>query len=195
MATVTNQYFIQLGVATTTAEEFTVFPTGTTGTPSALRTITHPDLASPVVTYFRNPDRTINFLSQPLAAPRGNTRRTLGTTLPFVDSSSLSDVLVTEIWEANSTIVSMPASFFKLLWEVWTNRPALGEFVIWNPADLIDTGVLYNVVVMDIRVGGRSGQIDASERGAAQLVGLDTVTTGVLDKTVEMDLLLRSVVV
>lgn len=194
MATVTNQYFINLGTSTTTASVFSVQSTGTTGTPAAQRTITHPDLASPTVTYNRNPDRTVNFLSDPLTAPLGSIRRTLGTTLPFRDASVISDVLITEVWEGGTGRASMPASFFKLLNEVWINIPTAGTFVIWDPKDLRTDGRKYNVVVIDIRVGGSSTRLDAKEIAADQLIGLDEVTTGILDKTVEMDLLIRSIV-
>ncbi len=192
MATNTRQYFIQLGAETTTTTPFTVASTGSTGTPGALRTIEHPDVSSPIVTYARNPDRTINFLSSPLIGPVGSTRRTLNTTLPYVDSSVLGDVLVTEQWFGSPNRAAMTASFFKLLWEVFENIPVTGQFVEWDPKDLITTGVKYDVVVMDLRAGGRSGRVDAKELSAGS-IGLDAVATGILDKTVEMDLLLRAV--
>lgn len=195
MATVTNQYFIGLGTPTETVESFEVVETGATGTPGALRTLTHPDSAnSPTVTYFRNPDRTINFLSQPLKVPTATTRRTLGTTLPLVESSDIDDVRVTERWEGSNNRAAMPASFFKLLFEQVINIPTTG-FVIWNPLDLVSDGTQYNVVLLDLRVGGSSLNLDVKELGADQLAGLDNVPTGVIDRTVELDFLIRSVVV
>lgn len=192
MPTTTNQYEIVLGSSSSDTSQFLIQTTASTGTPGALRRITHPDAASPTITYQRNPDRTTNFLSQPLYANSGSARRTLGTTLPFVDESAIDDVIVTEVWEGSDRRAAMTTSFFKLLYEVWSNIPATGEFVIWDPRDLIDTGVQYNVTLLDIRVGGRSGRLDAKDFGSTIWQNLDVVTTGTIDRTVEMDFLIRS---
>lgn len=201
MATTTNQYEITLGVATTTTTQFQIVAPGAQGSPAALRTLLHPDPGSPLLTYQRNSDRIINFSTVPLAVPNGDTKKTQGTTLPFLNANSVSDVLITEIWLAPRGQASTTGAFMRRLYELFINPPSFvpgaETFVIWSPNDLVDDGRQWNCVIMDLRVGGRSLKLDVKEHGAdlAALADLDTVKTGLLDKPMELDLLLRSQVV
>lgn len=194
MATVVNQLEILLGGAVSSQTVYEVIPTGSTGTPGALRTLTHPDPLSPIVTYFCNPDRTTNFLSVPLKVPTHRTVQTLSTTLPFIDPRNISDVMVTETWNASDNRAKIPASFLKLLFELIINRPDSGQFVVWDPRDLVTDGTKYNITQLDLRVGGSSLTLDASERWVDQVTGIDVVTTGLVDRTVEHEFLIRSAI-
>ena len=172
----------------------TIVDAATAGDPSALRTLTHPDSANfPVVTYNRNPDRTINFDQVPLNVPDSETLRTLGTTLPFVTANGIDDVIVTERWDAGNGTASMVAAQFRRLFELIINQPAPADpedYVQWAPADRSTT--VYNVVLLDLRVGGGSKQLDIKEIGSFDAGVLDAVATGLVDRTVELDLLIVS---
>lgn len=170
----------------------TLVDAGSAGDPSALRTLTHPDGTTfPILTYNRNPDRTINFDQVPLYPPAAELVRTLGTTLPFVTQNHLDDVIVTEVWEANANRASMEASLFRRIYELAVNPPAIEDpevFIHWAPRDRTTT--VYKVVIVGLRVGGQNFKLDVREWGVDQLTGLDAVPTGILDKPVELDLLL-----
>ena len=199
MPSSTNQYEIILGTPTTSTATYQIIAPGAQGSPSALRTLLHPDSGSPLVTYQRNPDRTINFLIDPLSLPDGSVRKSQGTTLPFIADNAIDDVVVTEIWEANRGQASISGAFFRRLLELINNTPTLTpgseQYVVWSPNDQRDDGRKYNVVLLDLRVGGRSHALDAKELGAdlVDLDYLDTVKTGVLDRQVELEFLIRSV--
>lgn len=158
------------------------------GTAAALRTLTHPDSANfPVVTYHCNPDRTINFDQDVIYPPKTQTIRTLGTTQAFVEQSKLSDMTVTEMWNGSDTQTRMIASFFRRLYELSINPPAVAspeEFIVWAPAD--KTTDTYNVIITGMRLGG--SEIDVKEWGEYPAGTLDTVQTGLLDRTLELDL-------
>lgn len=196
MASVTNQYEIVLGTSVTETTQYTVLEAGAQGTPSALRTLLHPDSLSPLVTYQRNPDRTINFSVDPLFVPSHALEKTAGTTLPFITPNSISDVVVTEIWEGSNRRASTTGAFLRRLRELIINPPDFSpgpdDYVIWAPNDLVDDGRTYYVVLLDLRVGGQSLKLDVKEYGIGHFDDFDTVTTGILDRTVELDMLLRS---
>lgn len=155
---------------------------------TTLRTLTHPDgLNFPPVTYSCNPDRTINFDRDVLYPPTSRTIRTLGTTQLFVESNSESDVTVTEIWSGSATTTRIIASFFRRLYELAINPPAIQTpevFVQWAPADR--TADVYNVIIAGIRLGGED--LDFREWGSFPAGTLDVVQTGLLDRTLELDL-------
>lgn len=199
MATSTNQYEIVLGSATTSTSQFLIIAPGAQGDPSALRTLTHPALTGQPVTYQRNPDRTINFGIDPLNIPTSARRKTQGTTLPFQSQNAIHDVLVTERWLADRGTASMTGAFFRRLLELMLNPPIFISgsevFVVWAPNDLRDDGRSYNIVLMDLRVGGRTLALDVKEHGktTTHFDHLDNVKTGILDRVVELDFLIRSV--
>jgi hypothetical protein len=143
------------------------------------------------VTYNRNPDRTINFDQVPLSTPSSATFRTLGTTQPFVTQNSIDDVVVTERWEAPGGTASMVASQFRRMFELIINPPAAAEpevFIQWAPAD--KTTTVYDIVLLDLRVGGGSGALDMKEIGVYPAGVLDAVATGLVDRVVEWDFLI-----
>ncbi len=195
MATSSASWEILAGSVQEESATLTFVDAGTTGTPSALRTLTHPDAANfPIVTYSSNPDRTLNFDQDVLFPPTSRILRTLGTSQVFVTANSASDVLVTEVWIASATRTRMIASFFRRLYELTINPPAPAEpevFLVWAPRDLSDK--TYNVILAGIRVGG--SDIDMKELGRFAAGTVDTVATGVLDRTVELDLKIVSEIV
>lgn len=192
MPTESSEWEILEGALQSTESTIILVDAGTTGDPTAKRTLTHPDGANfPVVTYNRNPDRTINFDQVPLYPPAAEIVRTLGTSLAFVTQNALGDVIVTEIWEASGGKASMEASLFRRLYELSINEPAVEDpeiFIEWAPRDRTDT--VYQVVIVGLRAGGANFKLDVREFGTDQLSGLDAVPTGILDKTIELDLLL-----
>lgn len=157
-------------------------------TSGALRTLTHPDSVNfPPVTYSCNPDRTINFDRDVLFPPVTRTVRTLGTTQVFAETNTESDVVVTEIWSGSATKTRMIASFFRRLYELSINPPAVQTpevFIQWAPVDR--TLDVYNVIITGIRLGGED--MDFKEWGSYPAGTLDIVETGLLDRTLELDL-------
>ena len=190
MATEETTWEILAAESTTATAVVTIVDAATTGTPAALRTLTHPDAANfPIVTYNRNPKRTINFDQAPLFPPTSQTVRTLGTTQAFVSQNELDDVIVTELWNVAGNEASMEAAFFRRLYELCINPPDVEDpeiFVEWAPTDR--TSTVYNVILLDIRLGGGSQKLDFKEWGSFAAGVLDAVATGVIDRTVELDL-------
>ena len=174
----------------------TIVDAAPAGTAGALRTLEHPDAANfPIVTYNRNPDRTVNFFQNPLFPPNSDTFRTLGTTQAFIDPNELDDVIVTELWTADGNTASMVAAQFLRLYELIINPPAVEDpeiFIEWTPAEQSDD--VYNVILLDLRVGGGSQQLDVKSLGLFAAGDLDAVATGLIDRTVELDLKIVSVV-
>ena len=183
---------ILVGESTTTTETVTIVDAASAGNPGAWRTMTHPDTVNfPIVTYNRNPDRTINFDQVPLATPTSDTFRTLGTTQPFVTQNSIDDVKVTERWDSNAGQASMVAAQFRRMYELIINPPAAADpevFIQWAPAD--KTTTVYDIVLLDLRVGGSSGSLDMKEIGLYPANVLDAVATGLVDRVVEWDFLI-----
>lgn len=183
---------ILVGEATTATESVTIVDAASAGNPGAWRTMTHPDTVNfPIVTYNRNPDRTINFDQVPLATPSSATFRTLGTTQPFVTQNGIDDVQITERWEAPGGTASMAAAQFRRMYELIINPPDAAEpevFLQWAPAD--KTTSVYDIVLLDLRVGGSSGALDVKEIGTYPAGVLDAVATGLVDKVVEWDFLI-----
>lgn len=198
MPTESAIFEILAGTPESTSEvTYAVVGSATVGDPAARRLLVHPSASIPELSYGRNPDRTINFDQVPLNIPNSALRRTLGTTLPFIESNGIDDVVVTEVWKGSDRRASMTASFFRLLFEMVINRPATAdpeEFVQWYPNDRIAPGasvIGYNVVLLDLRLGGGPQKLDFNEIGAG-VATLDVVATGVLDRQVELDLLIVS---
>jgi len=180
---------ILAGEAAEVTSTITLVDPASSLTSAALRTMSHPTTASfPLVTYNRNPDRTINFDQQPLNVPTTETVRTLGTTQTFVNANSIDDVIVTERWEANGGKASMVAAQFRRMFELIANPPAAADpevFIQWAPVD--KTTTVYNIVLLDLRVGGSTGKLDVKEIGSFAAGTLDAVTTGLIDRVVEWD--------
>jgi hypothetical protein len=177
---------ILVGESTTSTEPVIIVDAASAGDPAAFRTMTHPD-----GTNF--PIRTVNFDQIPLATPSSATFRTLGSTQPFVTQNHLDDTVVTERWEANGAVASMVAAQFRRMYELIINPPAAADpevFIQWAPAD--KTTTVYNVVLLDLRVGGSSGALDMKEVGLFSAGVLDGVATGLVDRVVEWDFLLIS---
>ncbi len=190
MATEEGSWEIFAGESQTLETTVVIIDAASTGTPGALRTLTHPDTGNfPITTYNRNPDRTINFDQVPLAPPISEDFLTLGTTQVFVQPTEIDDVIVTERWEGAATRASMTASQFRRLYELVINKPPFAApevFIQWAPADRTDK--VYNVILMDIRVGGGSRELDVKEVGLFAAGSVDAVATGLLDRAVELDL-------
>jgi len=195
MASSTTTWEILAASSQSATTSITVIDSGTSGSPGTLRTLTHPDGANfPVVTYSCNPDRTMNFDQDALFPPNSRTLKTLGTTQVFVTPNTTSDVIVTEVWTGSATVTRMIASFFRRLYELSINPPAVAtpeQFVVWAPADR--TTDTYNVIISGIRLGG--DKLDVREWGLYAAGTLDSVPTGLLDRSLELDLKIVSKIV
>ena len=188
MPTESNIWEILPGAATTTPVTVTLIDPESSGTTGLLQTLTHPDGTNfPPVTFAENPIRMLGFDQVPLHPPTSSTIRTLDTTQVFVTQNALDDVTATLIWPASDRRTTMIASFFRRLYELSINPPALTDpetFIVWAPLDR--TTSTYNVIISSIRVGGAA--MDLKEIGLIPAGVLDTVATGLVDRTVELDL-------
>lgn len=163
MATVSSfqYYFIGLGAPSTTVSTLQLLGVGQAGTRGALRTLTHPDDANfPPITYALNPRRTTNLDNEVLRALQSEVVQTLEGSQVIRNDQQLSDVVVTETWEAGGARLAMPTFFARMLWEYAANRPAFSvtapEYIVWAPRDRSDKE--YNVEIVDFRVGGASAR-------------------------------------
>jgi len=196
MPTSVSSWEILPGSAQVVTDSITIIPAASSGDPSALRTLVHPDSSDfPIVTYNRNPDRTINFDQVPLAPPDSRLLKTLGTTQVFQSPNEVDDVLVTEVWNGSSRRAPMTAAQFRRIYELIINPPSITDpesFIQWSPSDR--TTDVWNVILTDLRVGGASGSLDIKETGLFLAGDLDAVATGLLDRTIELDLKVVSLV-
>ena len=199
-------YPISLGVPTEAAVGLTFLGTGSAGTRGALRRLVHPDPSLPPITYWSNPDRTFNLDNDVLPSPRVSAMRGLEETTLVRFDDAISDVIITEIWTAaEGRRMSVPTFFFRLLYEYWTNEPdyepLAQTYIQWEPRDRNDH--VYDVEIMRVTVGGgaENNQMfdvaDVRQRGGKydpdhdapylnSTDSLNTLETGVLDRTMQM---------
>lgn len=156
-------YTIQAGSPSILSETLTLLGTGSVGDRYAKRRLVHPNSAIAPLVYYTNPDRTVNFDKVPLHTPRSGTVTTLGTTAVNRFASFESDVVITEIWQAqDGNRIVLPTSFFRSMYEYLINPPpfvaADPEYVQWEPRDRSDDGLgntrVYNVEIISLTVGG-----------------------------------------
>lgn len=189
-------YEIFEGEAAVAEEEITFVPIQSAGTPNAQRTLTHPNsLLAPIV-YFCNPTRTINFDQDTLEAPITSVERMLTGSVVTRFETSENDVVITERWAAEAGNFSMPAFFFRELYEYLINPPAFAavnqEYIQWAPNDR--TTDVYNVILTRLVVGGgqennqlydvRDFRPNFTGDIASPVDFIDDATTGLLDRSV-----------
>ncbi len=198
MATFTSHriYEIFLGDPTVAEEEITFVPIQSSGTPNAVRGLSHPNsLLAPIV-YFCNPDRTINFDQDVLVAPITKAERMLEGSVVTRFETTENDVVITERWQGEANKFSMPTFFFRQLYEYILNPPPFSvsnqEYIQWSPND--KTTDVYNVILMRLAVGGgqennqlydvRDFRPVPGGNIASPVDFLDDATTGLLDRSV-----------
>lgn len=194
------------------AEAFPIFiGTGSEGDPGACRRLVFPPALSPLlapIVYATsssgvclNPTRTLNFDKSPLFHPITRTQLTIGSSRDLRFSTSIEDVVVTEVWEGGNEESSMPSSFFRLLYEYLINSPPFQDgqtnFIVWEPRDRSTT--TYNVSILSLTVGGVAGEtrfdvVDLRDPGGLTdggsiqnaVDGLNTLPTGLIDREVRL---------
>ncbi len=137
----------------------TILGTASAGNQAAPGVLVHPDAANfPPITYPLNPDRVVGLDNEALVAPIGATVLTLSSRILNQFGSFLSDVVVTETWEASGSKV-LPTFFARLLFEYFANPPAFAAvnptFIQWSPS--YRTNKTYNVQIIDFTIGGAPG--------------------------------------
>jgi len=154
---VTNRIY-QIGQGTPVVAESTVqlLSAGLTGSKGAKRRLVHPDSAThPTLTYYKNPDRTVNFDQDILRHPIASAIRTIGGTVVVRFEELDEDVIVSEVWEAGGGF-SMPVFQFRDLYNLFLNPPAFAAvgqlYTRWEPRD--ETDDAYHVELLDLQVGG-----------------------------------------
>lgn len=159
---------IQQGEPVVAEEELFFLGTASAGDPRAPRRLVWPTAVSPLLAPIvyaigadatpLNPGRTLNLDVEVLPHPRVEVVETLGTTRSVRFERGVSDVVVTEIWEAKGG-ASMPTSFFRLLYEYVRNAhliAAAGPYVIWEPRDRSEK--TYEVALLSLTAGGSDGE-------------------------------------
>lgn len=162
--TLTSSRAFEIVQGTSTPEEDTLYllGTGTTGTPGALRVLTHPDSENwPPIPYQRNPDEWSNMASDAILVPMSNTVLTQESTVVHRYARTLEDVIITERWFGGPAKAAMEAYFLYLLLEYWLNPPAVNPvsqtYITWEPRDIND--YVYNIEIVDVLSGGTPGAV------------------------------------
>ena len=212
MPTSTKVYPISQGTPVTAAVGLTFIGTRSDGTRGAQRRLVHPNSSLPPITYFSNPDRQFNMDNDALIDAQVTAFRGLEDTTLVRFDSTLSDVIITEIWTAIAgSRYSMPTFFFRQLYEYFINEPdydpVAQEYIQYQPRDRND--FTYNIEVMRLSVGGgaQNNQLydvaDVRQKGglydpdlAATIMNstddLNVLETGLLDRTVQFQFRLVS---
>lgn len=207
-------YPIQLGVPVVAAAPITFLGTGSAGELGACRRLVYPtaesSLLAPIIyqwsafAHCLNPTRTLNLDNTALVHPSTKVVKTLGTSKVLRQEETLSDVIVTEIWEAKGGI-SMPTFFYRLLYEYLINPPAFvltgANYIVWEPRDR--TEKQYNVELLSLTAGPGDGESQHDVRDIRTESGqyddaltlANTQPTGVIDKEVRLRMRIVSEVV
>jgi hypothetical protein len=204
MATASREYEIFLGSPVTEDLGITFVAIESSGDPRALSRLVHPDASLAPIVYWSNPDRRINFDQDVLISPLTSTRRMLEGTQTVRFERTINDMVITEMWRAaEGTRLSVPTSFFRLLYEYLINPPAYSAtaqtYIQWEPRDR--NSKAYNIELLRLVVGGgaQSNQIydvvdlrpeggwndwrGVPGDGAAPLDNIGYTLTGALDRT------------
>lgn len=204
MATSTKIYRISQGTPPEAEVGIRFLGTGSQGTRRALRRLVFPDGDLAPLVYFSNPDRTLGLDNIVLPHPIAKATLALEGTKVTRFERATGDVIITEIWTAESGKLSMPTFFFRLLYEYLDNEPTFDPvtpvYVQWEPRDR--NSLTYNVELLSFLAGTGgegeffdvidfrpSGGIYDTERQADVMGVLDDLTTeetGVLDVEVRL---------
>jgi hypothetical protein len=203
----------QLGVPAVAEEEVTFLGIGSAGDPDACRLMTHPNnfvaaalapITYTVGPYCFNPTRVLNLDNAVLNHPITSAPLTIGGRKVVRFETSQSDVIITEIWEGSNEKASMPTALFRQFKEYLDNPPPLDvsapEFIIWEPRDR--NQLSYEIELLDLSVGGGAAggndtRFDVVDlRGPGGIFrggtienatdGLNTIATGLIDRTVTL---------
>lgn len=203
------------GTPLSTSTGLTFLGMGEAGERGALRRLTHPNSSFPPIVYFSNPDRTFNIDNEVLPAPRVSAHRGLESTTLVRFEDTIDDVIVTEIWTAiQGRRLSMPTFFFRQLYEYLLNEPdyapAAQTYIQYEPRDR--NAHVYNVEMMRVAVGGgaqnnqlfdisdirqKGGKYDPNQPNANIMNssdGLSALETGLIDRTVQLQFKIVSLV-
>ncbi len=143
------------GAATAAVSTQQLLTAGLTGTRGALRKLSHPDTINfPPLTYFRNPDRLLNYGNEVLRHPITDVERTLSSSKTVRFEQVDEDVVITETWNAQGG-VSLPLGFFNSLYELLVNPPVFSAtaqtFIQWEPRDR--STEKWNVEFLEMQLG------------------------------------------
>lgn len=167
MASANNSYIIGQGTPTVVESTVQLLGVGADGTVGAKRIMTHPDSTTfPPVSYYRNPDFTVNLDNEVLTAPLATPILTLSSTQLVRFDTNLEDVIISEVWEGSTGRASMPTFLFRELYEYLINPPAFDaqnqSYISWQPRDRNTTS--YDIQLYQITVGGGEGAQSFSMR-------------------------------
>ena len=192
----TSRIILQAGTPAVSSQALKLLPINSSGDPTALRRLVYPTAASALIAPLvyasgglnQNPTRTLNFHREPLLKRQTTPVKTLGSTQLVDFTDKLEDVLITEVWSAESGF-SMTAAMWRELKAYYDNPPdpTLGVFVQWEPRD--ETTKVYNVQIVSITPGdydilevvGRGGGTIATATS-----GLEPTSTGLIDTEVRL---------
>lgn len=193
-------YQLQQGVPITSAPTIQLLPSGLVGTRGALRTLVHPTSATfPQITYYKNPDVTVNYDSDTLRTPIVDVVRTLSSSKLVRFEEVVEDVVVQEIWQPGGGL-SMPVFLFRQLYEYVLNPPPFDTvaqtYIQWAPRDRSDQ--VFDVQLIGLQAGNggyrtryfqaRGGPNDAAVPGPV-LTPTDTMDvspTAIMDEVVTL---------
>jgi hypothetical protein len=121
-----------------------------------------------------NPTRTFNLDNAVLPHPTSNVVKTIGGSRTIRQEETDADVIVTEVWTADSGL-SMPTPLFRLFYEYLINGQLIGgtdDKIQWEPRDRTDR--IYTVDLLSLSVGGGEGE---TRFDVTDVRGLDALTS------------------
>jgi len=197
MATAWAAYILGQGTPTVVQPTLQLIGIGAAGDPGALRIMGHPDTINfPPITYYKNPDVTVNIDNELLRAPITTPVTTLNTTQIVRFERGDDDVIITEIWEA-ARGASMPTFLFRQLYEYLINPPDFDPqaqtYITWQPRDRNTKS--YDIQLYEMRVDGGEGaqsfkmreiRLPASTNVKHPLETMDVTPTGLVQGDVQV---------
>ncbi len=198
---------IQQGTPVVVTSGVTFLGTGSAGDRDACRRLVFPSTVSNLlapITYSTgprgqcmNPTRTFNLDNTVLPHPTTQVVKTLTGSRTIRQEETATDVIVTEVWAADSGL-SMPTPMFRLLYEYLVNGALIGptdDKIQWEPRDRSDR--IYTVDLLSLTVGSGEGEtrfdvtdvrgLDASTSDFDNaLTTWNAVDAGIIDREVRL---------
>ena len=155
------------------------------------RILTHPGFdaveGEGIYTYDKNPDITKGFIYSPATIVETAVQKTLRGSIVVQQRQNDDDAIIQEIWQGGENQLSMLAEMFQVFYKFWTEIPAPGLFLVWQPADI--TTVSYGVLITDVQLGGdanilayREHPVTVGERSGSYIFETLTVTYKVVSE-------------
>lgn len=152
MAVLTSSSTFTVGATTVAEEAVDLILMPENSGVDAFRELHYPNNVLAPLVYQKNPDKWINFDSTELVErPVLKYTKTLEAGVLTRWSPYIQDQVIKEFWRGSGSTLSMPAYFFRRLWEFYANPPD-EDYILWYPKDR--TTAAYQIEIESLSVGG-----------------------------------------